>query len=60
MLGAVVFPSADTGEPLAATGAARLFEFIVPGIAITAGAVLGAGPARAGVNDQPQHEIHPS
>jgi hypothetical protein len=48
LLGAVVFPLDQTGEPLAATRRARLLEFLLPGAAIGAVAALGARLARTG------------
>jgi hypothetical protein len=51
LLGAVVFPLAETGEPLAATSSARLLELLVPAIAIAGLAALGAHPPHAKADD---------
>jgi hypothetical protein len=50
LTGAFAVPFASTGDPLAATAAARFAALIIPAIAIAAGAAIGArasGPGKA-------------
>jgi hypothetical protein len=42
LIGAFAFPFASTGDPIAATAAARFAQLIVPAVAIAAGAARGA------------------
>jgi hypothetical protein len=42
LLGAMIFPFAQTGDPFAITSSARLLEFLIPGLAIALGAARGA------------------
>jgi hypothetical protein len=42
LLGAIAFPFAHTGDPLATTSVTRLIELLVPAIAIALGAARGA------------------